>query len=294
MQNLNYLVERDEFVNQTNDLAIESFAPLTLCWNLTYDCNMECPHCLAPSTSMDGPDDHRSILNWLRQWRGIRVVISGGEPCLRPEILGEILTELKAMGHYTLLSTNGTKWDVVQSVMSYLDWIDISFTGTTAEIYSHTRPLDAYYLSIDCVKRALDSSLRVRISYTVMDYNYNDAFEFPQFVIQLGGRHARVGRVLPWGVGAKYQSSLSTQKLETLARHLITFQDQLRIVPPRIGLKASEFIEGYPVISSNGNLYSGIVSKERLMGHVSKILIGNLPLSVKNLFHANRLLFEKY
>ena len=67
MQNPKYMVERDAFINRTYDVTAGPLGPLTLCWNITYDCNMACPHCMAPSARLGGPTDHRSVLEWLRE-----------------------------------------------------------------------------------------------------------------------------------------------------------------------------------------------------------------------------------
>lgn len=84
-------------------------------WNLIRRCNLRCKHCYSISSDHDFPgelttDEVFRVMDDL--WGcGVRVLIlSGGEPLLRPDIF-EISRRAKEMGFYVGLSSNGTLID---------------------------------------------------------------------------------------------------------------------------------------------------------------------------------------
>ena len=86
-------------------------------WNLIRRCNLRCKHCYSISSDHDFPgelstEDVFRVMDDLWAF-GVRVLIlSGGEPLLRPDIF-TISRHAKEMGFYVGLSTNGTLIDDV-------------------------------------------------------------------------------------------------------------------------------------------------------------------------------------
>ena len=84
-------------------------------WNLVRRCNLTCRHCYSISADKPFPGELStaevfSVMEDLRSF-GVRVLIlSGGEPLLRPDIF-DISRRAKAMGFYVGLSSNGTLID---------------------------------------------------------------------------------------------------------------------------------------------------------------------------------------
>lgn len=85
-------------------------------------CNMRCPYChngelvLHPDYFPPFSDDE--IFSYLKKRKGIldAVVISGGEPTLQ-EGLGEYMARIKDEGLLVKLDTNGTRPDVIRSLI---------------------------------------------------------------------------------------------------------------------------------------------------------------------------------
>ncbi|MBF0130745.1 MAG: radical SAM protein, partial [Alphaproteobacteria bacterium] len=84
-------------------------------WNLIRRCNLTCKHCYSISADRDFPGelataDIFAVMDDLKAF-GVKVLIlSGGEPLLRPDIF-DISRRAKEMGFYVGLSTNGTLID---------------------------------------------------------------------------------------------------------------------------------------------------------------------------------------
>ena len=84
--------------------------------DLTYDCNMKCPWCVARyvgAEKLKGPISDSSyvkVINHLRQEKYDLYTFHGGEPLLYPDILARYIKDIKAMNPNAkmMLYTNGT------------------------------------------------------------------------------------------------------------------------------------------------------------------------------------------
>src|SRR5512134_2876403 len=84
-------------------------------WNLVRRCNLACKHCYSISANVDFPGELDTAqvyatMDDLKRFGVPALILSGGEPLLRPDIF-EISRRAKAMGFFVALSTNGTLID---------------------------------------------------------------------------------------------------------------------------------------------------------------------------------------
>lgn len=84
-------------------------------WNLTRRCNLTCRHCYALSADHAYPgelstDEIATVMDDLRAFHVPFLILSGGEPLLRPDLF-EIAAHARARGLRMGLSTNGTRID---------------------------------------------------------------------------------------------------------------------------------------------------------------------------------------
>ncbi len=84
-------------------------------WNLIRRCNLACKHCYSISADHNFPgelntDEIYTVMDDLKAFGVPVLILSGGEPLLRPDIY-DISKRAKAMGFYVGLSTNGTLID---------------------------------------------------------------------------------------------------------------------------------------------------------------------------------------
>lgn len=85
-------------------------------------CNLRCPMCHngelieAPHQLPDIPLEEVYTYLLQRKGRITGVVVSGGEPCLQPD-LPTMLTQLRTMGLKTKLDTNGTRPDMLVNLL---------------------------------------------------------------------------------------------------------------------------------------------------------------------------------
>ena len=84
-------------------------------WNLIRRCNLTCKHCYATAADIDFPGELKTqevftVMDDLKSFGVPVLIISGGEPLMRPDIF-DISKRAKGMGFYVGLSSNGTLID---------------------------------------------------------------------------------------------------------------------------------------------------------------------------------------
>ncbi|MCC7166973.1 MAG: heme d1 biosynthesis radical SAM protein NirJ [Rhodospirillales bacterium] len=108
-------------------------------WNLIRRCNLVCKHCYSISTDKDFPgelsgDEINAVMDDLKRFRVPVLILSGGEPLLRPDLFA-IADRAKKMGFYVGLSTNGTLIDEAMSARiaaTGFDYVGVSIDGIGA------------------------------------------------------------------------------------------------------------------------------------------------------------------
>ena len=105
-------------------------------WNLIRRCNLTCKHCysISADTNFKGElttAEAATVMDDLKQYGVPVLILSGGEPLLRPDIF-ELSKRAKEMGFYVGLSTNGTlitEDNIKQIAEIGYDYVGISIDG---------------------------------------------------------------------------------------------------------------------------------------------------------------------
>ena len=105
-------------------------------WNLVRRCNLTCKHCYSISADIDFPGELSTeqvfeVMEDLKRFKVPVLILSGGEPLLRPDIF-EISKRAKDMGFYVGLSSNGTLIDEnnIQQIADIgYDYVGVSLDG---------------------------------------------------------------------------------------------------------------------------------------------------------------------
>jgi len=147
-------------------------------WNLTRRCNLTCKHCYALSADHDYPgelstDEVFSVMDDLRGYRVPVLILSGGEPLLRPDLF-EIAARARDKGFYVALSTNGTLIDEPMAeriAQAGFEYVGISLDGLR-ETHDKFRRLEgAFDASLNALRllKARDVKLGLRFTMTAMN-----------------------------------------------------------------------------------------------------------------------------
>ncbi len=143
-------------------------------WNLIRRCNLNCRHCYSLSADVDFAGELTAaevfaVMQDLRAFGVPALILSGGEPLLRPDIF-EISARAKAFGFYTALSTNGTPIDAALAdrvaAVGY-DYVGISLDGLGPTHDRFRRVPGAFAASLAGIRHCRERGLKVGLRFTL-------------------------------------------------------------------------------------------------------------------------------
>lgn len=150
-------------------------------WNLIRRCNLTCKHCysISADTQFAGELSTGEVFGVMDDLKSFRVpvlILSGGEPLLRPDIF-DIAKRAKAQGFYVALSSNGTLIDQsnIQAIAQCdFDYVGVSLDGIR-ETHDKFRRLDgAFEASLRGIRLCRDLGLKIGVRFTLTQDNAHD------------------------------------------------------------------------------------------------------------------------
>jgi len=195
-------------------------------WEITRNCNLACVHCRAAATrgSYDGELDSNTcfrVLNEIAEVGKPIVILTGGEPLLRPDIFN-IARYGTDLGLKMVMAPNGTLItpNVAQRIAdSGIKRISISLDGATKESHDRFRGVDgAFEGALNGIRQARDSGIEVQINTTITKQNLKEIPKIQALAVELGAVAHHIFLLVPTGRG-KYilnQEITATEYEETL------------------------------------------------------------------------------
>jgi heme d1 biosynthesis radical SAM protein NirJ len=155
-------------------------------WNLIRRCNLACKHCYATSADIDfegelSTSEVFAVMEDLRAFGVSVLILSGGEPLLRPDIF-EISQRAKEMGFYVGLSSNGTlinnsNIDDIKRI-GY-DYVGVSLDGMRETHDRFRRKQGAFDESIHGIRLCHEAGIKIGLRFTLTQDN---AVELPDLL----------------------------------------------------------------------------------------------------------------
>jgi heme d1 biosynthesis radical SAM protein NirJ len=150
-------------------------------WNLVRRCNLACKHCYSISADVDFPGELDTaqvfkVMDDLKSFRVPVLILSGGEPLLRPDLF-EIAARAKKLGFYVGLSTNGTLIDAPTArrigALGF-DYVGISLDGLRETHDRFRRKEGAFDASLAALRSCREEGVKVGLRFTVTQDNAAD------------------------------------------------------------------------------------------------------------------------
>ncbi|MDP2879157.1 MAG: heme d1 biosynthesis radical SAM protein NirJ [Sulfuricella sp.] len=150
-------------------------------WNLIRRCNLTCKHCYSISADKDFPGELSTaevfaVMDDLKRFRVPVLILSGGEPLLRPDIF-EIAHRAKEMGFYVGLSSNGTLIDesnIERIAAVGFDYVGVSLDGIRETHDKFRRMAGAFDASMRGIRLCKARGIKVGIRFTLTQDNAHD------------------------------------------------------------------------------------------------------------------------
>lgn len=115
---------------------------VTVDFHVTCQCNQECPYCWGPQSFMHPVDTStaKRLTSRVREVGGRRIVFTGGDPLLRPDI-GVLVHHAKEIGLQVALSTTGDELTTtfLEEFGPSVDLISLPVDGATEEVSARTK-----------------------------------------------------------------------------------------------------------------------------------------------------------
>jgi len=148
-------------------------------WNLIRRCNLNCRHCYSLSADVDFPGELstaevHAVMDDLKAFGVPALILSGGEPLLRPDIF-EVGARARSLGFYVGLSTNGTLIDRAMSARiaaTGFDYVGISVDGIGRVHDEFRRQPGAFDASMRGLRLCREQGVKVGLRFTMTERNY--------------------------------------------------------------------------------------------------------------------------
>ena len=163
-----------EIANPTPLGAVRKPPGPVVIWNLIRRCNLTCKHCYSISADKDfagelSTDEVYEVMDDLKAFRVPVLILSGGEPLLRPDIY-DISERAKGMGFYVGLSTNGALIDDEHASRIHdvgYDYVGISLDGI-GEVHDRFRGKEGCFdASLAAVRKLKKLGVKVGLRFTM-------------------------------------------------------------------------------------------------------------------------------
>ncbi|MBE7460389.1 MAG: heme d1 biosynthesis radical SAM protein NirJ [Zoogloeaceae bacterium] len=150
-------------------------------WNLIRRCNLTCKHCYSISADKDFPGELSTqevygVMDDLKRFRVPVLILSGGEPLLRPDIF-DIARRAKGLGFYVGLSSNGTLIDesnIRRIAETDFDYVGVSLDGIRETHDKFRRMQGAFEKSLHGIRLCRDAGLKIGVRFTLTQDNAHD------------------------------------------------------------------------------------------------------------------------
>ena len=203
--------------------ASERFVPLVMSWNVTRECNMKCAHCYINATEKKLDNElttleAKGLMDQIYQVSRPLLILSGGEPLLRPDIF-ELIEYGSAKGLKMGLGSNGSLInDAVAGKLKSagIATVSISLDSNIAAQHDEFRGVaGAWEKAVEACKALRKNNVLVQVNTTLTQQNYNQIDDIMSLAEGIGVENFHLFFLVPTGRGTKL-TDISPQKYEDM------------------------------------------------------------------------------
>lgn len=186
-----------------------------LFWETTTSCNLKCIHCRASAVDYRDPREltlpqSRALLDQLTECGNPVVVLSGGEPLVRPDIF-DIASYGTSKGLRMVLATNGTTVDAEISrrlAESGIQRVSVSIDGADSNSHDAFRGVPgAFEGAMNGISALKDAGIPVQINTSVTRQNLDQLPGVLQLAQYVGAVALHLFLLVPTGCGKEIAES---------------------------------------------------------------------------------------
>jgi heme b synthase len=193
------------------------FEPKWIAWEITRRCNLKCVHCRSSSglEAKGHPDftldEAKRVLDDIASYGKPVVVLSGGEPLLRPDVF-EIATYGTGLGLRMCLATNGTL--VTQEICGKIKeagikMVSLSLDGASAQVHDDFRcQPGAFAGTLNAAKLFRENSIPFLINSSFTKRNQDEIPKIYHLAKEIGATAWYMFMIVPTGRGEDIMDEL--------------------------------------------------------------------------------------
>lgn len=241
----------------------ERYVPLVLSWNVTRECNMKCDHCYINATEKKlenelNTKEAKDLIDQICQVSKPLLILSGGEPLLRPDIF-ELIEYGSSKGLKMGLGSNGTLIDdnVAKKLKdSGIATVSISIDSHIPTQHDEFRGVTgSWEKAIKACKALRKNNVLVQVNTTVTQQNYDQIDDIMSLVESIGVENFHLFFLVPTGRGKKIADitpqmyeDMITNTFSKVHKHRLNVRPscapQFMRIAKNIGLDMRQWIRG--------------------------------------------------
>lgn len=205
--------------------------PASVLWNLTNRCNLACRHCVVdagPARRAEDDeltlDECRQLIDQLAAFGVASLILSGGEPLMRADLL-EIAEYAGECGLHMQLATNATL--ITEEVARRLAAIgnvesQVSLDGATPEVHDSFRQVAGTWdRAIQGIRHLVSAGIPVMMAAAVTKANIAQIPDLYSLAADLKVQRFRILPFVPYGRGATARTlEVSPQEMREVTAYL--------------------------------------------------------------------------
>jgi radical SAM protein with 4Fe4S-binding SPASM domain len=201
----------------------EQFVPLVMSWNVTRECNMKCSHCYINATEKKlanelTTQEGKNLMDQICKVSKPLLILSGGEPLLRPDIY-ELIEYGASKGLKMGLGSNGSLIDTAVATKlktAGITTVSISLDSHIPAQHDEFRGVDgAWEKAVNACKALRKNNVLVQVNTTLTHENYDQIDDIMSLAEEIGVENFHLFFLVPTGRGTKL-TDISPQKYEDM------------------------------------------------------------------------------
>lgn len=176
---IRYNYKRGEFFLNSPIQDLSKIVPVSMCWLIEENCNLDCIYCYSSHKFMENNDiNYRKIVDGILSYKPVSIVLTGGEPTLNKNLMS-ILKYIDGR-FVTIIDSNGTT-DIWYTLMPFLKnaVVRISIDSINPQIIQKVRPGKKMSASLELVKISnnidmlVNNKIPIIVQTVLTSYNVN-------------------------------------------------------------------------------------------------------------------------
>lgn len=188
---------------------------------LTNRCNLSCPHCyMFSGKANDNELTTDEIINLIRDYKqianGHRVILSGGEPTIRPDF-EQIVKSAYEFGMEIKILTNGTliEPEKIKYLSKYIASVQISIDGFSEKSNSIIRGTGHFQKALAAIDAFVNNEIETSVAITpTFELLQNDKDEYVSFAKRLSMRYMNKSFQVKFAEGLSRGRNINPSKIQ--------------------------------------------------------------------------------